>query len=170
MHPPLLAALQAFNQSVLPAGTRLFHGSRERSPHTDRTAQKLTGTRKWLSQSAEYAVSYAYVDQTDLGARLLWVCELIADVPSLQGSQASLMQSSPWAHAFPWEFPNAFGSYANAIVPGLGPRALLDHQKLALFREVLLTMPAQAIRIVEVIELPEEKHEAEALAKTRFNC
>lgn len=170
MHHPLLQELKAFERLELPSGTQLFHGCRERSLHTNRRTQLLDGQRKWLSQSAEYAVSYAYVDSADLGAPLLWVCELAVNVPSLQGSQASLVSKSPWGYSFPWEFPNAFEYYVNSVLPGTGARALLDHGKDDLYKEILLTMPAQTLRVVELIALPADKADAEALAKRRFNC
>lgn len=170
MHTPLFQELKVFNQLELPSGTLLFHGCREKSPHTNPQAQLLDGSRKWLSQSAVYASSYAFVDSADLGARLLWVCELAENVPSLQGSQASLVSKSPWGSSFPWDFPNAFVDYANAVLPGTGARALLDHRKGDIYKEILLTMPAQALRVVRIIELPADKAVAEALAQKCFNC
>lgn len=170
MHALLLQELNVFNRLELPAGTLLFHGCRERSPHTNRQAQTLDGRRKWLSQSAMYAACYPYADSADLGAPLLWVCKLAVTVPSLQGSQASLKSKSPWDTSFPWKFPNAFEDYAKAILPGTGARALLDHSDGHIYTEVLLTMPAQALRVIEIIELPSKKAEAEALVQKRFNC
>lgn len=170
MHPPLLAALHKFGQKKLSAGLKLFHGSRENSQNTDYVNRTLNGTRKWLSQSAEYAVSYAFVDPGDLGDRLLWVCELTQDVEALDGRQESLMSVSPWEHAFPWEFPNAFGTYANAVFGTEGPKVLLDHWQGKLYEEVLLTMPQAALRVIEVVKLPKEKSDAEYLARSRFGC
>lgn len=171
MHPPLLSALQAFERGLLPKGTQLFHGSRAQGPNTDPAARILIGTRKWLSQSAEYATSYAYYDDgRDLGSRLLWVCNLTTDVPYIRGHQASLVSASPWSNAFPFNFPNAFGAYASKIIPGGGPRALVDHEEDGRFKEVLLTEPKLALCVVDVLELPESKAGAEQLAREQFRC
>ena len=170
MHLPLLAALRTFPQKKLPAGLKIFHGSREKSLYTNYVARTLNGTRKWLSQSAEYAVSYAFVDPGDLGDRLLWVCELTQDVEALDGRQKSLISVSPWGSAFPWKFPNAFGAYANAVFGANGPKVLLDHWQNDLCKEVLLTMPQAALQVIEVVKLPEDKSDAEYLARSRFGC
>lgn len=115
-------------------------------------------------------MSYAYDNKGDLGARLLWVCELAIDVPSLHGSQASLMSVSPWAGAFPWEFPNAYHDYAENILPGQGPKGLLDLQRGDLFTELLITLPAITLTVLDVVELPDEKHKAESLVRDKFHC
>ncbi|PWE16089.1 hypothetical protein [Alcaligenes faecalis] len=170
MHLPLLAALRKFGQKKLPTSLKLFHGSRENSPSTDYVNRTLNGTRKWLSQSAEYAVSYAFTDSGDLGDRLLWVCELTQEVEALEGRQASLISVSPWGDMFPWEFPNAFGIYANAVFGTEGPKVLLDHRQDELYKEVLLTMPQAALQVIEIVKLPEDKSAAEYLARYRFGC
>lgn len=170
MHTSLLAALRNFDKQKLSAGRKLFHGSREKSRHTDYMNQILSGSRKWLSESAEYAVSYAFVDPGDLGDRLLWVCELTQDVEALAGRQKSLIQVSPWKSDFPWSFPNNFGAYANEVFNAEGPKALLDHRQGDLFMEVLLTMPETVLKVIEVVKLPEEKSDAERFARSRFDC
>ena len=170
MHTPLIQALQSFPKSTLPTGMQLFHGGRSKSPHCNETTKQLSGTRKWLSQSAEYAVSYAFNDIGELGSHLLWVCELQIDIPSLEGSQFSLIQVSPWTSSFPWDFPNAFHEYAKTVIPGNGSRALLDHKANNLFKEILITEPVVAIKVVDVVVLPQNKPAAEALAFSRFNC
>lgn len=170
IHKPLLGALSEFGQGVLPKGTRLFHGSRAESPHTNAKGRLLSGTRKWLSQSAEYAVSYAFVHQGDFGDRLLWVCELMADVPAFVGSQSALVRMSPWGASFPWKFPDSFVDYAQHLIPGGGPRALLDHRREFGYGEVLLTEPSAALAVVDLRALPEDKREAERLALDLFGC
>jgi hypothetical protein len=170
VHSPLLQALKNFNQLNLPAGTRLFHGCREMSQDTDRAQQSLRGNRKWFSQSAVYAADYSFYNSGDLGARLLWVCELSATVPSLEGSQRSLVDFSPCDMNFPSEFPNAFEDYAKTILPGTGPRALLDHLIDGIYHEILLTMPSVAVRVVEIIELPNDRDQARRISRDRFCC
>lgn len=171
MHPPLIDALSKFARTTLPVGTRLFHGARSRSPHTDLAGRTLLGSRKWASQSAKYAVSYAFVDEEGYGERHLWVCALAVDVPALQGGQGSLLPFSPWGAEFPWEFPNAFGMYASAIMGVAGPVALLDHPgNGGRFREVLLTCPAAAITVLDIVKLPNDKAASENLAFAKFGC
>lgn len=170
MYHPLLQGLKAFKHFELPAGTRLFHGCREKSLHTNLEGQLLDGRRKWLSQSAVYAVNYAYSESAELGKPLLWVCELAVPVPSLQGSQISLKSKSPWDDSFPWEFPNAFEEYAKEVLAGTGARALLDHSRDGIYGEILLTQPAHALRVAEIVGLPQDLADAVAIAKYRFNC
>jgi hypothetical protein len=170
LHAPLLQAMQAFRQGTVPAGTQLFHGSNVKSPYTDFANQSLQGTRKWLSQSAKYAVSYAFNSGDGLGAGLLWVCTLNFDVRFLAGSQSSLKAVSPWEGRFPWEFPNNFGRYAEAILGTSGPICLLDHEDDGQFKEVLIVSHRDALQIVNVIQLPADKSAAERYALSQYGC
>lgn len=168
LHAPLLQAMRAFRQGTFPAGTQLFHGSNVESPYTDFANQSLQGTRKWLSQSAKYAVSYAFNSGDGLGAGLLWVCTLKCDVPFLAGSQSSLKAVSPWEERFPWEFPNNFGWYAEAILNTHGPICLLDHEDDGRFKEILIVSHQAVLEVVDMIQLPSEKSAAEKHALTQF--
>jgi hypothetical protein len=168
LHWPLLAALSKFKRTSVPAGTLLFHGSRSKSPHADPAARKLAGTRKWFSEDAAYAVSYSFVDGDQYGAPLLWVCRLRHNIAALHGSQFGLLQSQPWGPAFPGTFPSQFAHYAGAVFGGAGPFALLDHYDGERFHEVLVTAPEIATEVVDVVALPQEKAEAERLARERF--
>lgn len=170
LHAPLLQAMRAFRPGTLPAGMQLFHGSNVKSPYTDFANQSLQGTRKWLSESAEYAVSYAFNSGDGLGAGLLWVCTLKCDVPFLAGSQSSLKAVSPWDGQFPWQFPNNFGRYAEAILDTGGPICLLDHEDHGRFNEVLIVSHQAVLQIVDVIQLPAEKSAAERYVQTQFGC
>ena len=118
LHPSLLSALSKFSRTWVPAGTLLFHGGRSKSPHADPTAPKLTGTRKWFSEDAAYAVSYSFVDGDEFGDPLLWVCRARHDIAALHGSQFGLLQSQPWGSAFPWTFPSQFADYAGVVLGG----------------------------------------------------
>jgi plasmid fertility inhibition factor len=168
LHAPLLSALSKFKRAAIPAGTLLFHGGRSKSPHADPVARKLTGTRKWFSEDAEYAVSYSFVDGDQYGTPLLWVCRARHDIAALQGSQYGLLQSQPWGPAFPGTFPSQFVDYAGAILGSAGPFALLDHHDGERYQEVLMTSPEDATHVVELIELPHSKAAAEQLARERF--
>jgi hypothetical protein len=171
LHLPLLEKLKTFSRLDLSAGMRLFHGCRENSDYTKLNEKLLYGHRKWLSNSAEYAVYYAFENEKkDLGAHLLWVCELVVDVPSIKGDQESLISSSPWSSSFPWDFPRAYEDYAKVILPGEGARALNNHTKGNIHKEILLTKPEQTLKVVEVIKLPASFKEAKALAEKRFGC
>ena len=59
-HLPLVQALSRSQQHQVKAGRVLFHGCVDTSQDTDLQGQRLLGSRKWLSEDAEYAVSYAY--------------------------------------------------------------------------------------------------------------
>jgi hypothetical protein len=162
--------MRVFRQGTLPAGTLLFHGSNERSPHTDFANSSLLGTRKWFSQSAKYAVSYAFNSGDGLGGGLLWVCTLKCDVPFLAGSQSSLKTVSPWDGQFPWQFPDNFGRYAGTILDTHGPNCLLDHEDDGRFKEILIVSHQAVLQVVNVIQLPSEKSAAEQYALAQFMC
>jgi hypothetical protein len=168
LHEPLLAALREFHPEQLPKDTWLFHGSRERSPHTDYANRQLKGSRKWFSQNLNYAVDYAFTDPGDYGKRLLWKCQLKEDVPCLKGRQSSLVKVSPWNDHFPWEFPNAFAAYAKSILDAPKFVGLLDHFDENIYWEILIAGEFHdLIKVVEVIELPENKDDAKTLVAKR---
>jgi hypothetical protein len=169
LHAPLLEALGKFERRTLPAGTLLFHGSRSGSPHTDAAARRLTGSRKWFSEDAAYAVSYGFVDSDHLGAPLLWVCRTRHEITSLKGSQFGLRNVQPWGAAFPGKFPTHFCDYACEILGGPGPFAFLDHHDGNRYGEVLVTSPEAAIEVIEILPLPPVKTEAERFARERFD-
>lgn len=170
MHQAVLDEVKKFKVKQLPAGTRLYHGCYEGSLYTDRPSGLLAGSRKWFSQSAKLAVSYGYDKNKTEGRPLLWVCKLTVDVPCLEGRQGSLESLWPSWEIFPSAFPNAFEEYAKSVLPGSGSRALLDHFIDGIYREILLTAPQSAVVVVDTIELPPIKADAEALALQRFNC
>lgn len=168
LHAPLLAALGRFERRTLPAGTLLFHGSRAGSPHTDAAGQRLMGTRKWFSEDAAYAVSYGFVDGNQFGEPLLWVCRTLNEIGALEGSQFGLRNTQPWGAAFPGKFPTHFADYASEILGGTGPYALLDHHDGSRYGEVLVTSPEAAVEVLEVVQLPSVKIDAERFARKRF--
>lgn len=171
LHQPLLMAMQAFDVKILPAGTVLYHGSREFSRYTDYAQRKLLGTRKWLSQNAPYAAQYAFNDPDPngvLGKRLFWICELTCDLQCLEGRQMSLSTVAPIHWNFPGDFPSNYATYATQILKlqPTSPVALLDHFSDSLYKEVLLAQHVAAISVRNVIELPVDKPAAEMLVRT----
>jgi hypothetical protein len=169
LYPPLLSALNRFRRVSISAGALLFHGGRTKSPHADFRTHKLTGTRKWFSEDATYAVSYSFVDSDEYGTPLLWVCRARNDIVALHGSQYELLKSQPWGEAaFPWAFPSRFADYAGAVLGGTGPYALLDLHDGARYQEILVTSPEDAIHVIDAVELPRAKSAAEEFARERF--
>lgn len=171
LHQPLLTALKLYPSTFLTVGTILFHGSREHSPETDYSGRSLTGTRKWFSQDAAYAVGYAFYgsNKPELGQRLLWKCRVIAPIPSLIGSQFALFKQSGQDSSFPWKFPSLFGAYANEIFQNSGPSALLDHPRDEIYKEILIASHRKVVEIIEVIVLPEDRDTADKIAAEIMN-
>ena len=176
MHQPLLTALSTYRQGQLLAGTRLFHGSLDRTNGTSDGFNPLSGTKKWLSESIVSASEYAYDGAMDDDGftlrpadRYLWVCEVFANIPALIGSQFALRSLGPWQECeFPHKFPNEFSQYARDIFGSSSSYAFLDFMQKNFMDEVLVTHPANALRILERIDLPESKPEAQAYLTARF--
>jgi len=176
MHQPLLTALANFDHSKLLAGTRLFHGASNKTNGNNDLFGPTSGAKKWLSENVTTACAFAYdgtwaPDGSTITSvdRCLWVCELTVDVPALIGSQFSLQKYSPWLLSeFPSRFPNEFAEYACEILGSSLSYALLDHIKEERAHEVLVTNPANTLKILERIDLPASKPEAEVYLTARF--
>lgn len=163
-HPALVQALSRSQQRQVKAGWVLFHGCVDSSQDTDLQGQRLLGSRKWLSEDAEYAVSYAYCNGA--GAPLLWQCRLAVDATAFIARQPTLFEFAPWGTASPWEFPSAFERHAKAALQLDSSVIFLDHlQDDGRFREVLVPSPAANLIVEKIHRLPAGKQEAEAFAR-----
>lgn len=165
LYQPLINAMQVFPKRTLPAGTIIYHGSREFSPQTDYANKKITGSRKWFSEHSDYACNYAFNDDIEnkknLGLRLLWVCRLTKDLDCVVGNQYPLANVSPWKLSqFPSEFPDNFSLYAYASHGLSSPVGLLDHLQNNLFMEVLIADHNQIIEVIDVALLPNDGNQA----------
>jgi hypothetical protein len=158
LHKPLLDKINDFEKVYLSAGTIIYHGSREDSPHTDYEGKNLLGTRKWFSQDLAYAVDYAFYDShAQLGKPLLWKCKLKYDIECLKGSQFSLVKSSPWGGGFPYKFPDNFHKYARQVQGEQLSYLLVDHFSDEKFFEILVASHENLIEVIEVFVLPDNK-------------
>lgn len=163
-HLPLVDALSRSQQRPAKAGWVLFHGCVDTSQDTDLQGRRLLGSRKWLSEDAEYAVSYAYCNGA--GVPLLWECRLAVDATAFVARQPTLFESAPWGPASPWEFPSAFERHARAALGNDSPVIFLDHLKDdGQFKEVLVPDPAANLIVARIHLLPADKQEAEAFAR-----
>lgn len=163
-HPPLVQALSRSQQRPFKAGRVLFHGCVDTSQDTDLQGQRLIGSRKWLSEDAEYAVSYAYCNGS--GVPLLWQCRLAVDATAFFARQPKLFEFAPWGSSSPWEFPSGFERHAKAALGRDSPVIFIDHlQDDGRFKEVLVPRPAVNLIVERVHRLPEAKQEAEAFAR-----
>jgi hypothetical protein len=163
-HLPLVQALSRSQQHQVKAGRVLFHGCVDTSQDTDLQGQRLLGSRKWLSEDAEYAVSYAYCNGA--GVPLLWECRLAVDATAFFARQPTLFAFAPWGASSPWEFPSGFERHAKAALGQNSPVIFLDHpQEDGRFKEVLVPSPAVSLIVDRVHRLPSAKQEAEAFAR-----
>ena len=161
---PLVQALSRSQQHQFKAGRVLFHGCVDTSQDTDLHGRRLLGSRKWLSEDAEYAVSYAYCNGA--GVPLLWECRLAVDATAFFARQPKLCEFAPWGASSPWEFPSGFERHAKAALGRDSPVIFLDHlQDDGRFREVLVPSPAANLIVETVHVLPAKKQEAEAFAR-----
>lgn len=167
IHKPLLSALKSFKRSEMKKDTIFFHGSREHSQDVNLIEKSLLGTRKWFSEDAKYAVSYAFYGNELLGRPLLWKCKLKENIPSLIGKQFSLQNVSPWSLGlFANQFANSFADYGNLIFQSEGAVALLDHFTENRYEEILIGNHILVVEVLEVIVLPDKKELAEKFAET----
>lgn len=160
LHAPLLEALSRFQRGELPVGQVLFHGCSATARDIDVLGKRLTGTRKWFSWDASYACDYGrgYGGADNNG--LLWVCRVTKLIPALVGSQASLIEFTPWTSEFPSKLPNEFERYACQTLNKSAPVALLDFPREVGFEEVLITSPEHVIEVLEVHRLPADRKQA----------
>lgn len=166
LHRPLLEKLATFERHSLRSGQIVFHGCYTSSDYTDVSARQLGGPRKWVSENASYACDYGGAFNRKPGdTGHLWVCRIRQDVPALIGLQSSLIAHSPWGQDFPWQFPNAFERYANAVLDAVGPIAFFNNREDAM-SEILLTSPERALEVVDVLTLPDDPEGARALGRT----
>lgn len=166
LHRPLLEKLATFKRHSLRSGQILFHSCYASSEYTDVSARRLGGPRKWVSEDASYACDYGGAFNRKPGdTGHLWVCRIRQEVPALVGLQSSLIAHSPWGQDFPWQFPNTFELYANAVLDAVGPVALFNNREEGK-SEILNTSPERALEVVEVLTLPDDAEEARALGCT----
>jgi hypothetical protein len=176
MHQPLLKALSTFRQGQLLAGTRLFHGSLDRTNGASDRFHPLSGSRKWLSERSVLAGTYAFDGESnDNGVthvpadRYLWICEVITNVPALIGIQYDISKIGPWQDwEFPHKFPDEFDKYANTFLGASSSYALIDFMDKEFMSQVLVTNPSNALRVLERIDLPESRSEADKYLEARF--
>lgn len=164
IHSSLVQALSRSQQRSVKAGLVLFHGCVDTSQDTDLQGRRLLGSRKWLSEDAEYAVSYAYCHGA--GVPLLWECRLAVDATAFVARQQALCDFVPGAAFSPWAFPNAFERHAKAALGQDSPVILLDHLwDDGQFKEVLVPSPAASLIVERIHCLPADKQEGEAFAR-----
>ena len=163
-YPTLVQALSRSQQVQIKAGRVLFHGCVDASQDIDLQGRLLLGSRKWLSEDSEYAVSYAYCNGA--GVPLLWECRLAVDATAFIARQPTLFEFGPWGAASPGEFPSAFERHAKAALGRDSPVIFLDHLKDdGQFKEVLVPGPAANLTVARIHRLPAGKQEAEAFAR-----
>jgi len=121
------------------------------------------GTCKWTTEDTSYACHYSISDGATEDTDLLWVCRLRNNTPALFGSQSSLQEHSPWGVNFSEMFPKAFESYAHHLMGVTGPVALVNRVSMDHFGEILLTVPEEAIEVLEILRLPRNFAQAKKL-------
>jgi hypothetical protein len=165
LHLPLVTALGGFAQGQLRVGQIIFHGCSATAPHINVVGRCFLGTRKWFSSNAIYAADYGRSYGAANGDGLLWVCQVKAIIPALIGSQSSLMPSSPWANQFPWMFPDQFGRYANHVMNGNGPSALLDFPEAIGYGEILIAHPQLVLDVLHICSVPTAKAQSDRFGR-----